>query len=70
MTISLDGGDPIDLLGDMVLCSRDAISDDRHFTGSLAHLSLFDKALLPSQVPPLIYMSCAQNRIPVNDMTI
>jgi hypothetical protein len=50
LTISLDGGDPIDLLGDIVLCSRDAIDDDRHYSGSLAHLSLFDAALLPSQV--------------------
>ena len=46
----MDGGDPIDLLGDIVLCSRDAIQDDRHYSGSLAHLSLFNETLLPDQV--------------------
>ena len=41
------------LLGDIVLCSRDAVLDDRHFSGRIAHLSLFSSTLQASQVMSL-----------------
>lgn len=51
--VSLDGGDPMNLLGDIVLCSRDSLVDDRHYSGKIAHLSLFSLPLTPSQIQSL-----------------
>ena len=44
------------LVGDIVLCSRDDLSDDRHFSGSITHLSLYDAALTAQQIS-LLYGS-------------
>lgn len=48
-----DGGGPMLLNGEIVLCSRDNLTDDRHFSGSLAHLALFDAALTTQQISQL-----------------
>ena len=41
------------LAGDIVLCSRDDLSDERHFSGSITHLSLYDTALTAEQISNL-----------------
>lgn len=53
LNVAITGGDPISLPGNIVLCSRDAILDDRHFTGQLAHLSLWSSTLTASHVASL-----------------
>lgn len=49
----VDGGDPMQLTGEIVLCSRDNVTQDRHFSGSLAHLSLFNTTLTPQHISAL-----------------
>lgn len=51
--VDVDGGDPIRLGGEIVLCSRDNVTSERHYSGSLAHLSLFDTTLNTQQISEL-----------------
>lgn len=46
----MPGGDPISLNGYIHLCSRSNGDPDRHFDGSIAHLSLFDTTLSEQEV--------------------
>lgn len=46
----VDGGDPLVLDGNPVLCARSDDPVGRHYDGELAHLSLFDVALEEEQV--------------------
>ena len=51
VSATLEGGGPMNLSGNIVLCSRDSLAiDGRFFSGSLAHLSLFDTALNSTEV--------------------
>ena len=62
-----DAGGPFNLTGDVVLCSRDSLSvDGRYYSGSLAHLSVFDTALTGDQVYSL-YQSVASLTRPFDD---
>ncbi|PRW58639.1 hypothetical protein C2E21_2984 [Chlorella sorokiniana] len=58
--IPVDGGDPILLDGNVVLCVRSDDPTGRHFDGRVAYLSLFDEALDDSQVSAL-YGAVAAN---------
>lgn len=58
----VDGGDPIDLTGEEVLCSRSDDTFQRHFDGELAYLGLYDYALIPEQVQALY--DTVQERVP------
>lgn len=49
----VDGGGPLQLGGNVVLCSRYDADTERHYDGELAYLSLWDQALTPSQVAAL-----------------
>lgn len=46
----IDGGDPMVLDGDVVLCARSDDPSGRHFDGRLAYLGLYDAALEEGQV--------------------
>ncbi|CAD7700381.1 unnamed protein product [Ostreobium quekettii] len=45
-----EGGDPVNLSGEIFLCSRTDQSPQRLFNGKLAHLALFDERLSPPDV--------------------
>ncbi|GLC41484.1 hypothetical protein PLESTM_001201000 [Pleodorina starrii] len=51
--VQVTGGGPSLLSGPIVLCGRADGDPDRHFSGSVAALSLFDSALQPGQVAEL-----------------
>ena len=52
--LHIDGGDPLQLTGNMVLCSRsDDSGGERHFDGDLAYLSMWDVVLQEVQVKAL-----------------
>jgi len=51
--LHVDGGDPMQLTGSIILCSRSDDPSERHFDGDLAYLSLWDQALSPAQVQSL-----------------
>ncbi|KAL4430893.1 hypothetical protein ABPG75_006149 [Micractinium tetrahymenae] len=53
LSIPVDGGDPILLDGNPVLCARSDDPSGRHYDGQLAYLSLFDSALDEGQVQEL-----------------
>ncbi|KAL4426385.1 hypothetical protein ABPG77_004679 [Micractinium sp. CCAP 211/92] len=53
LSIPVDGGDPILLDGNPVLCARSDDPSGRHYDGRLAYLSLFDSALAEGQVREL-----------------
>ena len=42
---TVDGGDPIFVDGDLVLCGRSDFSSDRFFNGKIAHMAIFDYPL-------------------------
>lgn len=46
----MDGGDPVLLDGNPVLCARSDDPSGRHYDGQLAYLSLHDTALEEGQV--------------------
>jgi hypothetical protein len=46
----IDGGDPILLDGNVVLCVRSDDPEGRHYDGRLAYLGLYDVALNETQV--------------------
>lgn len=48
--MQFDGGNPLELTGNITLCSRDNLTENRFYSGSLSHLSLFDVALTTQQV--------------------
>lgn len=48
--IQIDGGDPLLLDGNVVLCSRSDDPAGRHYDGRLAYLSLYDTALDDVQI--------------------
>jgi hypothetical protein len=50
-TFVVDGGMPLKLdTGNIYLCGRADGDPDRHYSGSIAHLQIFDETLKPSQV--------------------
>jgi hypothetical protein len=50
-TFAVDGGHSMKMgTGDIFLCGRADGSRDRHYSGSIAHLQIFDDILNPSQV--------------------
>jgi hypothetical protein len=50
-TFVVDGGMPLKLdSGNIYLCGRADGDPDRHYSGSIAHLQIFDETLKPSQV--------------------
>lgn len=49
----VDGGAPLNLTGNIVLCTRSDDPGERHFDGNLAYISLWDAVLLPGQVKAL-----------------
>lgn len=51
--LHVDGGDPMNLTGSIVLCSRSDDPSDRHLDGNLAYLSLYDEALQGEQIAAL-----------------
>lgn len=48
--VIVDGGRPIFIDSDLVLCGRSDYSPNRYFDGKVAHLSIFDTALDNSTV--------------------
>lgn len=52
---SVDGGNPMELDGDIYLCGRTQRDSSRGFEGKLAELSLFDASLTAPQVEALYY---------------
>jgi len=51
--LHVDGGDPMNLTGNIILCSRSDDPSERHFDGYLAYLSMWDSALNAQQVSAL-----------------
>ncbi|EFN59099.1 hypothetical protein CHLNCDRAFT_137883 [Chlorella variabilis] len=58
--IPIDGGDPMLLDGNVVLCVRSDDPGGRHYDGQLAHLGLHDTALDETQVG-LLYSEVSRN---------
>eukprot|EP00212_Chloropicon_laureae_P003902 CAMPEP_0197488208 /NCGR_PEP_ID=MMETSP1311-20131121/3186_1 /TAXON_ID=464262 /ORGANISM="Genus nov. species nov., Strain RCC856" /LENGTH=1764 /DNA_ID=CAMNT_0043032175 /DNA_START=186 /DNA_END=5480 /DNA_ORIENTATION=+ len=56
--IAVDGGDPMIPTGDIFLCGRNDLAEERHFGGKIAHLSLYDEALSAKQIMAL-YVAAA-----------
>lgn len=50
INLQVDGGNPLLLDGDVVLCARGDDPAGRHFDGRLAYLSLYDVPLHADQV--------------------
>ena len=48
--LKVPGGDPISLTGHIHLCGRSNGDPERHFDGSVAHLSLFDTTLSGQEI--------------------
>ncbi len=48
--LQVDGGDPMQLDGTLVLCVRSDDPSERHFDGKLAYLGLYDTPLNPQQI--------------------
>ncbi len=46
----MDGGKPLDIDGNMVLCGRSDDTAQRGYTGSLAELAIWDTTLTAQQV--------------------
>ncbi|KAK9807978.1 hypothetical protein WJX73_009845 [Symbiochloris irregularis] len=51
--VQVGGGDPMQLSGPTVLCTRSDLDERRHFSGNLAHLIIFDHAMSATQVQGL-----------------
>lgn len=49
----VNGGAPLNLTGNIVLCTRSDDPAQRHFDGNLAYLAVWDNVLLPEQVKAL-----------------
>lgn len=47
---SVDGGKPLEIDGDIVLCGRSDETAQRGYTGSLAELAIWDTAITAAQV--------------------
>lgn len=52
---SVDGGNPMDLDGEIFLCGRSSGDVTRGYEGLLAELSIFDSTLTASQIEALFY---------------
>jgi hypothetical protein len=46
----IDGGQPMQMEGDIFLCGRGDLEAERHFDGQLAHLELFDASLTQEMI--------------------
>lgn len=46
----MDGGKPLEIDGDIVLCGRSDETAQRGYTGSLAELAIWDTAITAAQV--------------------
>ena len=48
--LHVDGGNPMDMEGEIYLCGRADLASERHFDGQLAHLEIFDESLTQEMV--------------------
>lgn len=64
----ITGGDPLTMDGDIHLCGRSDLDPQRHFSGRVAHLQLFDRALSLHEVDNL-HESFFQLELPVDAAT-
>ncbi len=55
----IDGGDPMLLDGNVVLCVRSDDPGGRHFDGQLAHLGMYDTFLNATQVGCGLLLLCS-----------
>ena len=53
--MSLDGGNPMNLTGNIILCGRSEGDAARGYDGQLAELTIFDSALTATQIEALYY---------------
>ena len=53
--MSLDGGNPMNLTGNIILCGRLEGDAARGYDGQLAELTIFDSALTAPQIEALYY---------------
>ena len=58
---SVDGGKPLDIDGNMVLCGRSDDTAQRGYTGSLAELAIWNTALTAQQVSAIYTSVSAQS---------
>jgi len=65
--IHVDGGAPLNIDGDIFLCGRADLSQERHFGGSLAHLSIFNESLAPEMVAAM-YTAVAGRSVLLNTL--
>ena len=63
MPFHVDGGGPMFLDGRIYLCGRSDLHKERHFTGKITHLSLFDQALSPENVASLYVSVMGENAL-------
>ena len=49
-TMQVDGGEPMDLAGPLVICDRSDLLAGRTFDGSIAQLSIYNAALSENNV--------------------